>query len=55
MAEQNVVKEKIMTKKADFEQHRTEYECRNRSIKSFAHSLNEFLGDTKSKLLKMVT
>ena len=31
-----------------------ESERRNKSIKSFTESLNEFLGDTKSKLVKMV-
>ncbi len=40
-------KETLMTRRSEFEQHRTECERRNRSIKSFANSLNEFLGDTK--------
>ena len=44
-----------MTKIAEFEQYRAESECRNRSMKSFATSLGEFFGDTKSKLLKMIT
>ena len=55
LSEQNEFKETIMTRKAKFEQHRAEIELRNRSIKSFATSLGEFLGDTKSKLLKMIT
>jgi hypothetical protein len=55
LAEHNEGKETIMTRKAEFEQHRAESERRNRSIKSFATSLGEFLGDTKCKLLKMVT
>ena len=39
----------------EFEQHRVECDRRNRWVKSFAVSLNEFLGDTKYNLLKMVT
>ena len=57
MAEKNELKEfeeTLMTKRAEFEQHRMESERRNKSIKSFTDSLNEFLGDTKSKLVKMV-
>ncbi len=44
-----------MTQMAEFEQYRAENERRNRSTKSFATSLGEFLGDTKLKLLKMIT
>ena len=44
-----------MTKMAEFEQYRAGSDCRNRSMKSFATSLGEFLGDTKLKLLKMIT
>ena len=40
---------------AEFEQYRAESDRRNRSNKSFATNLGEFLGDTKSKLLKMIT
>ena len=55
LAEQNEFKETIMTKMAEFEQYRVESERRNRSMKSFATNLGEFLGDTKFKLLKMIT
>ena len=55
LTEQNEFKETEMTKMAEFEQYRAESERRNRSNKSFTTSLSEFLGDTKSKLLKMVT
>ena len=51
----NEFEETLMTQTAEFEQHRTEVKCRNRSIKSFATTLQEFLGDTKSKLIKMIT
>ena len=40
---------------AEFETYRAESERRNRSMKSFTTNLGEFLGDTKSKLLKMIT
>ena len=49
-AEKNELKEfeeTLMTRRAEFEQHRTESERRNKSIKSFASSLTEFLGENK--------
>ena len=55
LTEQNEFKETIMTQMAEFEQYRTESDRRNRSMKSFTTNLGEFLGDTKSKLLKMIT
>ena len=57
LAEENELrdfKESLITRRAEFEQHRTKCDRRNKSIKSFANSLNEFLSDTKSKLLKMI-
>ncbi len=52
--ELNVFKETLITRRGEFEQHRTECERRNRSIKSFTDTLTEFLGDKKAKLLKMI-